>query len=423
MVAKRRFFWYLTSAQGYPDPISEAMMSTPAIYIKQGREKPLRQRHPWVFSGAIQRSDAAPPGAIVDILDYKGSFLARGYANPASKLTARALTWDPTETIDSAFWQRRVDAAIARRRPLLSADQTACRLIMSEADQLPGLIVDKYGEHLVIQALTAGIDRHIAPIVTALHNTLSPLTISERSDDSVRDLEGLPRINRLLHGSEAALNDVLIVEQGVNFRIDIGAGHKTGFYLDQRRNHTLIGSLASGRKVLDCFSYTGGFTMHAAKGGAASILSVDASEPALARLRENLSANGFAADDARFQQRAGNAFEVLRDLVQSGERFDLITLDPPKFAASGGQVEKAARGYKDLNMLALKLLNPGGMLATFSCSGHISLDLYQKIVFGAAIDADRNAQITSYLFQADDHPVLLTFPESLYLKGLLCRVL
>ena len=342
-------------------------MSTPAIYIKQGREKPLRQRHPWVFSGAIQRSDAAPPGAIVDILDHKGGFLARGYANPASKLTARALTWDPTETIDGEFWRRRIDAAIARRRPLLTPDQTACRLIMSEADQLPGLIVDKYGDH---QALTAGIDRHIGPIVGALHNALSPFTISERSDDSVRDLEGLPRINRLLHGSEAALNDVLIREQGVNFRIDLGAGHKTGFYLDQRRNHTLIGSLAAGLKVLDCFSYTGGFTMHAAKGGAASVLSVDASEPSLARLRENLSANGFAADDPRFQQKAGNAFEVLRDLLQSGERFDLITLDPPKFAASGGQVDKAARGYKDLNMLALKLLNPGGMLVVTLRSRH-----------------------------------------------------
>ena len=315
-------------------------MSLPQLVIKSGREKPLRQRHPWVFSGAIHRLPDVAPGAIVDIVDQRGAFLARGYANPASKLTARVLTWDKDQAIDQSFWLGRIQAAYERRLPLLGPNQNCCRLVMSEADMLPGLIVDKYGDHLVLQALTAGIDRHLGPVVGALHEVLKPMSISERSDDAVRDLEGLERVSRLLHGSEGQLKEVVIKEQDVTFKVDLTSGHKTGFYLDQRRNHV-----------------------------------------------------------------------------------DLITMDPPKFASSGNQVEKAARGYKDLNMLAFKLLNPGGLLATFSCSGHISADLFQKIIFGAAIDAGRDGQIISYLSQADDHPVLLTFPESMYLKGLLCRVL
>ena len=398
-------------------------MSLPQLVIKSGREKPLRQRHPWVFSGAIHRLPDVAPGAIVDIVDQRGAFLARGYANPASKLTARVLTWDKDQAIDQSFWLGRIQAAYERRLPLLGPNQNCCRLVMSEADMLPGLIVDKYGDHLVLQALTAGIDRHLGPVVGALHEVLKPMSISERSDDAVRDLEGLERVSRLLHGSEGQLKEVVIKEQDVTFKVDLTSGHKTGFYLDQRRNHVEVARHAKGKRVLDCFSYTGGFTMHTALAGAASVMSIDASEPALQRLRSNLEANGFAADDHRFEQRQGNAFEILRQLADAGERFDLITMDPPKFASSGNQVEKAARGYKDLNMLAFKLLNPGGLLATFSCSGHISADLFQKIIFGAAIDAGRDGQIISYLSQADDHPVLLTFPESMYLKGLLCRVL
>lgn len=396
-------------------------MSLPQLVIKAGREKPLRQRHPWVFSGAIHRLPDVAAGGICDIVDQRGAFLARGYANPASKLTARVLTWDQGQAIDNAFWLGRINAAVQRRRPLLGQEQNSCRLVMSEADMLPGLIVDKYGEHLVLQALTAGIDKHLGPVVGALHEVLKPASISERSDDAVRELEGLERVSRLLHGSESQLKDVLIKEQGVTFKVDLTSGHKTGFYLDQRRNHVEVAQHARDRRVLDCFSYTGGFTMHTARAGASGVVSVDASEAALERLRTNLEANGFNCHDPRFEQRQGNAFEVLRQLADAGERFDLITMDPPKFAASGSQVEKAARGYKDLNMLAFKLLNPGGILATFSCSGHISADLFQKIIFGAAIDAGRDAQIISYLHQADDHPVLLTFPESLYLKGLLCR--
>ena len=398
-------------------------MSLPQIVIKAGREKPLRQRHPWVFSGAIHRLPDVAPGAVVDIVDQRGAFLARGYANPASKLTARVLTWDQSQTIDNAFWLGRIREAIERRLPLLGPEQNCCRLVMSEADRLPGLIVDKYGDHLVLQALTAGIDRHLGAVVGALDEVLKPSSISERSDDAVRDLEGLERVSRLLHGKESDLKDVLIKEQGVAYKVDLTSGHKTGFYLDQRRSHVEVAKHARGRRVLDCFSYTGGFTMHAALGGASSVMSIDASGAALERLRANLEANGFNPDDSRFEQRQGNAFELLRQLADSGERFDLITMDPPKFAASGSQVDKAARGYKDLNMLAFKLLNPGGILATFSCSGHISADLFQKIIFGAAIDAGRDGQIIAYLNQADDHPVLLTFPESLYLKGLMCRVM
>jgi 23S rRNA (cytosine1962-C5)-methyltransferase len=213
---------------------------------------------------------------------------------------------------------------------------------------------------------------------------------------------------------------VTIAENGLRFAVDLKSGHKTGYYLDQRRNHQIVRELSAGRDVLDCFSYTGGFTVHAAAGGAASVLSVDASEPALGHLARNLCGNGFD-DPGRYTQKAGNAFEILRELRDAGQTFDLIVLDPPKFAATGAQVEKAARGYKDVNMLALKMLRPGGYLATFSCSGHISADLFQKIVFGAAHDAGRDAQIVGHLTQADDHPVLLSFPESFYLKGLLLR--
>lgn len=401
------------------------MQRLPVVTVKAGREKPLRNHHPWVFSGAVHAEDQGiEPGQLVDIRDQSGAFLARGYANPLSKIRARALSFDEGQVIDANFWRRRLAQAIGRRKRWLADPSTSngCRLVMSEADQLPGLIIDQYGEWLVLSAMTAGIDRHLPEITAALKAELPCRGVIERSDDAVRTLEGLPQVSRLLYGAEPPATGVELRENGVTFQVDLMAGHKTGFYLDQRTNHALIRAYAPEKRVLDVFCYTGGFTLNAAQAGAQSVLSLDASAPALDRLRANLAANGFG-DEARFRQQTGNAFELLRDLEARGESFDLIVLDPPKFAANGAQVEKAARGYKDINLLAFKLLAKGGVLATFSCSGHISPDLFQKIVFGASLDSGRDAQILAYLSQAEDHPVLLSFPESHYLKGLLCRVI
>ncbi len=333
------------------------------------------------------------------------------------------MTFEESDQVNEGFFRRKIAQAVGRRRTLLNpATQTAVRLVSSEADQLPGLIVDQYGEWLVVQALTAGIDRHLDWIYAALKAEVPCRGILERSDDAVRELEGLKVVARLVSGEEPPATGVPILENGLKYVVDPLRGHKTGFYLDQRRNHHMIRAHAAGKRVLDVFCYTGGFTLNAAAAGAQSVLSVDGSEPALEKLRANLALNDFT-DAGRYSQLCGNAFEVLRDLEKKGECFDLIILDPPKFAASGSQVDKAARGYKDINLLAFRMLNKGGVLSTYSCSGHISADLFQKIVFGAALDAGRDAQIIDYLHQADDHPVLLTFPESLYLKGLLCRVL
>lgn len=397
-------------------------LAYPVITVKNGRDKPLRQRHPWVFSGAIHKADAFGSGDFVEIRDGQGKFLAYGYGNANSQIRARALSFDVNDKLDAAFFRARLAAAAKRRAPLLATPgQTAARLVMSEADQLPGLIVDRYGEWLVVQALTAGIDRQKELIFDALQDLIKPRGIIERSDDHARDLEGLAKTLGLVRGEAPPPAGVEILENGLRYLVDPMEGHKTGFYLDQRENHAYARSIAAGRRVLDCFSYTGGFTLSAAAGGAASVLSVDASAPALTRLGANLAANDLGGKDI-FTQRVGNVFEVLRELKEQNATFDLIVLDPPKFAATGAQVEKAARGYKDINLLAFKMLAPGGILLTYSCSGHISADLFQKIIFGAAIDAGRDAQIIHHQFQADDHPVLLTFPESLYLKGLACRV-
>lgn len=398
-------------------------MALPIITVKPGREKPLRQKHPWVFSGAIARTEAFQPGELVEIREQGGRFLGRGYGNPHSQIRARVLSFSPDEQLDEAFFRRRLEDALQRRAPLLKQPgQSAARLVMSEADSLPGLIVDRYGDWLVIQALSAGMEQLKAQIVPLLIELVKPKGIVERSDDNARELEGLPKISGLIYGEAPPPEGVEIEEHGARFLVDLLEGHKTGFYLDQRESHAYARGIAKDRRVLDCFSFTGGFTIPTALGGAREIVSVDSSAPSLERLRSNLARNGLS-DPSRYTQVNGNAFEVLRALKERGETFDMITLDPPKFAANAAQVDKAARAYKDANLLAFKLLAPGGVLLTFSCSGHISADLYQKIVFGAALDSGRDAQIVHRLFQADDHPVLLTFPESLYLKGLVCRVL
>ncbi len=390
------------------------------LFLKPGREKAVLRRHPWIFSGAVREVLGQPaPGETVEVRDASGRFLARAAYSPRSQIVARIWTWEEGEQVDAGFLERRVRAAISSpyRSAAVRIPHQALRLVNAESDGLPGLIVDFYSGFIILQSLTAGSERWKPEIVSLMQSLLSPVGIYERSDVSVREKEGLERITGRLAGEEPP-RDIEVEEYGSKFRVDVRAGHKTGWYLDQRENRRLIRMHASGRETLDVFSYTGGFTISALKGGAASVLSVDSSAGALAALREHLTFNRIA--EGRAEQLEGDAFRVLRQMRDSGRQFDLIVLDPPKFAHSAGQVERAARGYKDLNLLAFKLLRPGGVLFTFSCSGAVSLDLFQKIVAGAALDADVHAQIVRRLTQASDHPVALNFPEAEYLKGLVC---
>ncbi|MCB8921903.1 MAG: class I SAM-dependent rRNA methyltransferase [Ardenticatenaceae bacterium] len=398
-------------------------METTTLVLKPGREKPVLNRHPWVFSGAIARVSGSPtPGDVVEVVDVDGRSLAHAYYNPHSQIRARILTWDEHTPIDDAFWRQQIQRAINGRQQLnLEPVTNAYRLIHAEADGLPGFIVDKYGDYLVMQCLTLGIDRRKEALAAILADLLHPRGILERSDADVRQKEGLPQQTGLLWGS-APPDEVQILENGHRFGVNLHEGHKTGFYLDQRDNRALLGQphFVSGKEILNVFAYTGGFAIYAAAHDAGPIINLDTSVPALTQAERNIELNGYSRPDDVYL--LGDAFQVLRDYRDNGRQFDIIILDPPKFAHSQRDVQRATRGYKDLNWLALRLLPPGGILATFSCSGLISADLFQKVVFGAAVDAHREVQILHTLSQGPDHPILLTFPESAYLKGLLCRV-
>lgn len=398
--------------------MSEAL---PVVRLKRGRYKSVLSRHPWIFSGSISSVHGSPvPGAVVDVHDQEGGFLARGYYNPHSQITVRILTWNESEPIDRDFWRRRLQASIARRGPLLeSTETTAYRLAFAESDGLPGLIVDRYGEWVVLQSLTYGIE----PWKTTLADLLVELThargVYERSDVDVRAQERLESVTGDLAGERVA-ERVIVSENGLRFQVDIAGGHKTGFYLDQRDNRRKIAPYCADRRVLNVFSYTGAFAVYAARAGAAAVTNVDSSYDALVAGEENLRLNGLEREvDEHIQ---GDAFQVLRGLRDEGRRFDLVILDPPKFAYNKSQVTAATRGYKDINMLGMQLLEPGGILCTFSCSGLISEDLFQKVLFGASVDVGRDVRILERLAQGTDHPVLLTFPEAAYLKGFICQV-
>lgn len=396
------------------------------VILKEGREKPIQQYHPWVFSGAFDpvrtNLDDVNPGEVVEVRDYRGGFLARGYYNPHSQIRIRALSWDQTEAIGPAWWRIRLMQAISRRRLLADdPETTAYRLVNAENDGLPGLVVDRYGDYLVLQALTLGVEVVKETIVESLVALLNPEGIYERSDVDVRKKEGLPESTGLLWG-EAPPNPLMITEHGVRYPVDVYQGHKTGFYLDQRdtRRWLLTQPEVTGRDVLNCFSYSGGLSVCAALNGAASITNVDSSQPALDMAQESMALN--RPGKLQIESINADVFNLLRDFRDEDRTFDMIILDPPKFAYSASQVQKASRGYKDINWLAFQLLRPGGLLLTFSCSGHVSPDLFQKIVFGASVDAGRQAQIIHWFSQPFDHPVLLSFPEGRYLKGLVCRV-
>lgn len=397
-------------------------VTSKAVLLKPGRERSLLRRHPWVFSGAIQSVQGEPqPGETVAVFDSGRQFLGWGAYSPRSQISVRMWSWDEAEEVSSELLLRRLRRAVATRSvPGLSTSRpttTACRLVNAESDGLPGLVVDRYGDYAVCQFLSAGSEFWKPVIVAALASGELPGLRGgyERSDVDVREKEGLPPITGPLFG-EPPPELIEIEEHGALFLVDVRAGHKTGFYLDQRENRRLVGELAAGREVLNAFAYTGGFAVTALKGGAAHCTNVDSSSPALDLARANLALNGLL--DSACSNVEADVFGYLRQCRDAGRDYDLIILDPPKFAHSAGQVEKASRAYKDINLLALKLLRPGGVLATFSCSGAVSADLFQKIVQGAALDAGREARITGRLTQAADHPVALTFPEAEYLKGL-----
>jgi len=390
------------------------------VILRPGREKAVLRRHPWVFSGAVARIEGHPAdGDVVAVLADDGTFLAQGYLNRRSQIVVRLLTWSPEERIDEGFWRQRLEVAIRGRASLLAAERGACRLVHAESDGLPGLVVDRYGAFLAVQFLTLGVDRRRHLLVEALADLLRPQGIYERDDEAVREKEGLPLQTGVLWG-EAPPELVEVEEGGLRFLVDLREGHKTGFYLDQRENRQKVLRYAAGREVLNAFAYTGGFGLYALQGGAAHVVNVDASERALDLARRNFALNGWGEPQAEFV--VGDVFQVLRRYREEGRRFDLIVLDPPKFAHSAADVPAATRGYKDVNLLAFQLLREGGVLFTFSCSGAISADLFQKVVFSASLDAGREAQVLERLTQASDHPVLLSFPEGEYLKGLVCRV-
>jgi 23S rRNA (cytosine1962-C5)-methyltransferase len=395
----------------------------PNVTLKPGRDKPVRNRHPWIFSGGIESIDrSAADGEIVDVRSASGEWLARGSLNRRSQIQVRLLSWDNAEAIDEAFYRRRLQRAIDGRAALAAdPSTTAYRLVHAESDGLPGLIVERYGDWLVLQALTLGIERVKPLLVTLLAELCRPQGIVERSDVDVRDKEGLRPVTGLLAGSLLEPAVVEVLEHGHRFLVDLLGGQKTGFYLDQRENRRLAAAYCQGARVLNAFSYTGAFAVYALAASAQHIINLDSSMESLELGERNLALNGFDPD-SQAEGVAGDVFQVLRDWRTDGERFDVIILDPPKFAHTQQQVERAARAYKDINLLAMQLLRPGGTLISFSCSGLVSADLFQKILFGAAVDAKRDVQVVERLSQGSDHPVLLSFPEGEYLKGLICRV-
>jgi 23S rRNA (cytosine1962-C5)-methyltransferase len=394
------------------------------VFLRKGRATPVLRSHPWIFSGSIDSVKGKPDdGSIVDVYDAGHNWLARGYINRQSQITVRLLTWQRDEAVDQAFWRRHLERCITARKAL-DNDPTisAYRLAHAESDYLPGLIVDRYDDWLVVQFLTLGMDRRRDEIVDALADLLEPAGIYERSDVDVREKEGLDPRAGLLWGDEPPYQ-IEIAEKGLRFLVNVREGHKTGFYLDQRENRAQLAPFCGNRdtEVLDAFAYSGAFSVYAAAGGASRLTLVDSSGPSLKLARQNLALNGYVSGHAA-EYVEGDVFSVLRSYRAEERCFDVIVLDPPKFAHTKREVERASRAYKDINLLAFQLLRPGGVLFTFSCSGRVSADLFQKIVFGALADTDRKGQIIGRLAQGADHPVALTFPEGAYLKGLICKV-
>nr|WP_242695182.1 class I SAM-dependent methyltransferase [Shewanella sp. 4t3-1-2LB] len=391
------------------------------IKLKPGREKSLDRHHPWIFSSGIHNIKGQPlAGATVDVVAHDGRWLGRGAWSPESQIQVRIWSFDREQEIDRAFFLRRIERAQKARDALIARQGlTGYRLIAAESDGLPGITIDRYANVLVCQLLSAGADYWRDTLVSVLAELYPDCAIYERSDVDSRKKEGLALTTGLLHG-ELPPMPVVIEENGVKIAVDVTTGHKTGFYLDQRDNRVVAARAVAGKSVLNCFCYTGTFGVYAAKGGAASIENVDVSSQALATAKANMALNGL--DDSQVQYTEADVFKLLRQYRDEGRKFDVVVLDPPKFADNKAQLPGACRGYKDINMLAMQLLVPGGTLLTFSCSGLMPADLFQKIVADAALDAKREAQFTERLSQAADHPIAAAFPEGFYLKGLVATV-
>jgi len=387
------------------------------VHLARGRQKRVLQGHPWVFQGEVDKVHGDfEPGDTITVVDGRGQFMGKGYINPRSQILVRMWT-NKDETIDRAFLQRRLEQAWTYRKRLL-ADTSMCRVVFAEADFIPGLIVDKFGDILVIQTLALGIDRWLPDIVDILDDMLHPRGIYERNDVPVRNLEGLEQRKGPLRGE---FDPRLIVEEnGLKIGIDVAAGQKTGYFLDQRENRRAVRPYAVGARVLDCFCNVGGFALNAAAAGAASVLAVDASAEALRGTRANAELNGFAE---KLQYREGNAFDVLRQLESARERFEVVVLDPPAFAKNKGALEGAVRGYKEINLRALHMITEGGFLVTCSCSYHVSPELFKAVVADAALDAGRRLRLVEERAQSVDHPIVVGYEESHYLKCLIYQVL
>jgi 23S rRNA (cytosine1962-C5)-methyltransferase len=396
-------------------------MITAQVILKKDRDKSVRNRHPWIFSGSIARVEGNPAsGDVVDVWNNRARFVARGIYNEKSQIRVRLLTWNPNDPIDDDFWRRRVSRAVAGRMALKQDQRTdAYRIVYSEADGVPGFIADLYGTWLVVQFLSLAVERNRRIILNTLLDLIEPQGIYERSDSESREKEGLVPVAGPVWG-EIPPDLIEITENNLTFLVDVKLGHKTGFYLDQRENRQKLQKYLSGKEVLNAFAYTGGFAVYAAAAGAARVINVDTSERVLQISENNMLRNGF--DGREDVYAVADVFELLRSYQNARWKFDVVILDPPKFAHTKRHVEKATHGYKDINLLAMKLLKRGGILSTFSCSGAVGRNLFQKVLFGAAVDAGRTVQIIEQLSQGPDHPILLTCPETEYLKGFVCRV-
>jgi 23S rRNA (cytosine1962-C5)-methyltransferase len=386
-----------------------------SIRLKEGKERSPLRRHPWIFESAIAKG-GADAGETVRVESHTGEFLAWAAFSPASKIRARAWSFDEAQRIDAAFFKASVGNSV-RARARFDIQSDGLRLIHGESDGLPGLIVDRYGDTLVAQFMSAGVERWKAVLADALLAEMGLTKLYERSDASSRGLEGLPEATGWLRGDGPT--ELVLREHDWRLALNIAEGHKTGFYLDQRDSRKLFADYAKRlnfQRVLNCYCYTGGFTVAALSGGAAHVTSIDSSGPAIARAVANVALNGFEAARASFMDADVNA--SLRQFHEEGRTFDAIVLDPPKFAPTVAHAERAARAYKDINRLAFKILEPGGVLFTYSCSGGINADLFHKIVASGGLDAGVDGYIHERMGGAPDHPMTINFPEGEYLKGL-----
>jgi 23S rRNA (cytosine1962-C5)-methyltransferase len=393
---------------------------TGKVVVKPEREDAVKRRHPWLFSGSVAKIEGkVQPGDVVDVVSQNGTWLARGFINPQSEVPVRIATWEPNERLDEEWLWNRLEQAWQKRKQLGIVDETnAFRLVYAESDFLPGIIVDCYAEFVVVQIYTPAMEKWRETLAGFLTELVRPKGVFERSDFDTRLREKLaPRVGPIK--GDAPPERILITEHGLKFFVDVWRGHKTGFYLDQRENRIRSEPYLKGERVLNAFSYTGSFAVYALRAGAKQVINLDTSSEALRLAEENAAINGFTDS---VQSLEGNAFQILRQFRDAGEQFDAIILDPPRFAPTKATVPNALRGYKDINWLAMRLLEPGGFLVTFSCSGMVSAEMFQQVLFEAALDAKREVLFLERLTQSRDHPILATFPESEYLKGFVCWV-